>query len=215
MTADREKQIERDRYYMAIALAVKTGANCLGTHVGALLVVEDRVITTGYNGTPSGFRNCDAGGCVRCHDSHLKKTGRQAEMTDQDHVSGAALDRCICVHAEQNAFNTAAKFGIAVKGATLYTTSSPCFGCLKEALQVGVQRVVYNEWYPAKYSPALQRQYRALYMHLADGDPMRFEMVGGATPPLAEDGQPDSYASKDSSALTPPDFESDRYDVAE
>ena len=209
-TVDRSKQIENDRYYMGIAATVQRGANCLGTHVGAVLVVEDRVISTGYNGTPSGFANCDAGGCVRCADSKLFKEGRQADMTDQQHVPGAALDRCICVHAEQNAFITAARFGIRVDGATLYTTSSPCFSCLKEAVQVGVKRVVYNEWYPAKYSPALQRQYRDLYMHLADDDPTRFEMTGGGVPPIAAAGQPDSYASRGSSSLEPPDFQRDR-----
>jgi dCMP deaminase len=112
----RQKQIEDDQYYLTIADAVEHGANCLGSQVGAVLVLGNRVISTGYNGTPSGFPNCKDQGCVRCYDSWLLKNGRQAEMSDQGHVSGQALDRCICVHAEQNAFITAARFGIRVEG---------------------------------------------------------------------------------------------------
>jgi deoxycytidylate deaminase len=63
---DRSQLIERDRYYMSLAEAVEKGADCLGTHVGAVLVRQNRVISTGYNGTPSGFPNCKDGGCIRC-----------------------------------------------------------------------------------------------------------------------------------------------------
>ena len=70
-------------------------------------------------------------------------------MSDRGHVSGQALDRCICVHAEQNAIITAARFGIEVQESTLYTTQSPCFGCLKESLQAGLRRVVYAHEYQA------------------------------------------------------------------
>jgi dCMP deaminase len=132
---DRPKQIERDRYYMGIAEAVEAAADCLGTHVGAVIVLEKRVVSTGYNGTPAGFPNCSDRGCVRCYDRWLEKQGRSAEMSDPSHTAGRALDRCVCVHAEQNAFITAARFGIAVEGATVYTTWSPCFSCLKEAVQ--------------------------------------------------------------------------------
>jgi dCMP deaminase len=205
MTTDRTKQIEDDEYYMGIADAVERGANCLGSKVGAVLVLENRVISTGYNGTPSGFPNCKDGGCVRCHDSWLLKQGREAEMSDLQHQSGQALDRCICVHAEQNAFITAARFGIHVDGATLYTTQSPCFNCLKEAVQAGVVRVVYRNWYPAKYSDPLKQQYEALARHLADSDPTRFEALGGGRPPYETAGQPDPYEEGSrESGLEPP-----------
>jgi dCMP deaminase len=200
---DRAKQIDDDRYYMGIAEAVESGANCYGSQVGAVLVVEKRVISTGYNGTPSGFPNCRDGGCVRCHDSLLFKQGRQAEMSDPQHQSGQALDRCICVHAEQNAFLTAARFGIRVDGATLYTTQSPCMGCLKEAVQAGVSRIVYQTWYPAKYNPALKRQYEDLANHLADGEAQRFEPIGGAPAPVKTEGQPDPYEDGSDEGATP------------
>src|SRR5262245_15116981 len=164
---------------MGIAEAVQKGANCLGSKVGAVLVVEDRVISTGYNGTPSGFPNCADRGCVRCYDGWLYKNGREPEMSDRYHKSGQALDRCICVHAEQNAFITAARFGIHVNGSTLYTTTSPCFGCLKEALQAGVRRIVYREWYEASYNDELRQQYHDLVAHLTQSDPFRFEQLGG------------------------------------
>lgn len=173
---DRAKQRERDRFYMGIARAVREGANCTGSRVGALLVLDNRVISTGYNGTPSGFPNCSDGGCVRCNDSALHREGRPEEATDPLHTAGRALDVCICVHAEQNAFLTAARFGIRVEGATLYTTLSPCFGCLKEAVQAGVKRVVFADRYATAYSDALQQQYDDLAAHLSGGDPHGFEM---------------------------------------
>ena len=103
---------------MGIAHAVREGADCLGTLVGAVVVLGNRVVSTGYNGTPEGFLNCKAGGCVRCTNRMLEKTGRHAEMTDPAHVAGRSLDHCICVHAEQNAFITAARHGIRLEGAT-------------------------------------------------------------------------------------------------
>jgi dCMP deaminase len=124
---ERVKQIERDRYYMGIAEAVTAKANCYGSNVGAVLVLRNPVISTGYNGTPEGYPNCEDGGCVRCK-----------ERQENPETKGSGLDRCICVHAEQNALLTAARFGISVEGATLYTLLSPCFGCLKESLQAGV-----------------------------------------------------------------------------
>lgn len=192
--SERERQIERDRYYMDIAFSVRKGADCLGSQVGAVIVFENRVISTGYNGTPDGFPNCRDGGCVRCRDSQLIKDGKASEASDPAHTSGNALDRCICVHAEQNSLITAARFGIRVDDATLYTTMSPCFGCLKEAVQAGVKRVVYSEEYPARYSPALVDLYRKLAMHLAEDEPANFEALGGVTATVASSSQPDPYA---------------------
>lgn len=199
MAADleRRKQVRRDEYYMRVAETVETGADCLGSNVGAVIVLENRIISTGYNGTPTGFGNCKQNGCVRCLDSWLFKQGRKDEMSDPTHVSGAALDRCICVHAEQNAIVTAARFGIRVQDATLYTTQSPCFGCLKESLQAGISRIVYKSWYPAKYNPVLERQYWALVGHLTEGDTARFEALGGTPPTTMPERQPDPYEDRD------------------
>jgi dCMP deaminase len=125
---------DRIDYYMHIALAVRRRANCIGSRVGALLVRNDRIISTGYNGTPEGTRNCDEGGCERC--SNRGKYG-----------AAHGYDVCICVHAEQNALLSAARFGIPVEGASIYTTTRPCFGCTKELLQARTQSVYYlHEW---------------------------------------------------------------------
>jgi dCMP deaminase len=205
MAAADEKQYHHDRFYMTIAEAVRGranipgtdedqpearrgfGANCYGSKIGALLVLDDRVIGTGYNGTPTGFKNCMDDGCLRCKDGWLKKQGRDDEMSDPSHIAGVALDRCMCVHAEQNALLTAARFGIRVEDATMYTTLSPCFGCLKEAVAVGVRRVVYLQLYDAKYSVGLQQQYDLLSERLED--------FGSLDPHPAEtdQGAPDSY----------------------
>jgi dCMP deaminase len=119
---------------MGIAIAVRRRANCLGSRVGAILVLDDRIIATGYNGTPAGLQNCDEGGCERC-------------ANRERYQSGSGYDLCICVHAEQNALLAAARFGIAVAGATCYTTTRPCFGCTKELLQAQVTEVRYlHDW---------------------------------------------------------------------
>jgi dCMP deaminase len=125
---------DRIDYYMHIAMAVRRRANCIGNRVGALLVRNDRIISTGYNGTPEGTRNCDEGGCERC--------------ANREKYSGShGYDVCICVHAEQNALLSAARFGIAVEGSLIYTTMRPCFGCTKELLQARVWGVYYlHEW---------------------------------------------------------------------
>jgi dCMP deaminase len=123
-----------DHYFMGLAMAVRKRANCLGSRVGAVVVKEWRVLSTGYNGTPSKMPNCLDGGCERC--AHPEK-----------YESGKGYDLCICVHAEQNCLLAAARFGISVEGATIYTTMRPCFGCTKELLQAGVERVVYiHDW---------------------------------------------------------------------
>ena len=134
MTAARPGRPDRQPYYMGIAHAVRARANCLGSRVGAIIVRDDRIISTGYNGTPAGMPNCDEGGCDRC--SNRERYG-----------AGAAYDVCICVHAEQNAVIAAARFGIAVQDSDVYTTMRPCFGCTKELLQARVKTVYYlHDW---------------------------------------------------------------------
>ena len=127
----------RHKYFMTIAMSVRCRANCKGNRVGAVIARDNRIISTGYNGTPENTPNCLDGGCYRC----LNR--------DKTYKSGEAYDLCICVHAEQNAVLTAARFGIAVDGSTMYTTLRPCFGCAKEMLQAQIKTVYYlHEWNP-------------------------------------------------------------------
>lgn len=150
MTTKPEKLPDYDTYYMGIAMAVREKANCTGNRIGAVIVLENRVISTGYNGVPEGMKNCLEGGCLRCRNPK----GR--------FPSGTAYDLCICVHAEQNTLLSAARFGIAVQGATIYTTMQPCFGCGKELLQAKVKRVVYHyPWTPSDVDPEMDRQKKA------------------------------------------------------
>ncbi len=116
---------------MRVAIAVRAKANCKGRKVGAIIVQDNRIISTGYNGAPGGMTNSLDGGCLRCSNR------------DERYPSGTAYDLCICVHAEQKALLTAARFGISLEGSTTYTTTKPCFGCTKEMVQVKIGRVVY------------------------------------------------------------------------
>src|ERR1044071_9475267 len=144
-----EKLPDSDTYYMGIAMAVREKANCTGNRVGAVVVLENRVISTGYNGVPEGMPNCLDGGCLRCRNPNGQ------------FVSGTGYDLCICVHAEQNAILTAARFGISVQDATIYTTMQPCFGCAKELLQAHVKRVVYmHPWMPSDVDPEMNQKKR-------------------------------------------------------
>lgn len=141
-----------DNYFMGIAVAVRRKANCTGNRVAAVIVKDKRVIATGYNGTPAGMTNCLDGGCLRC-----KNPGGRF-------VSGTGYDLCICVHAEQNALLMAARFGISVEGADLYTTMQPCFGCAKEIAQAKIRKVVYlHPWIPTNADPDLETLMKAEY----------------------------------------------------
>ena len=143
--AARDARENRHKYFMNIAIAVRLRANCKGNRVGALIVLDNRIISTGYNGTPENMVNCLDGGCYRCANR------------DKSYKSGEAYDLCICVHAEQNAILAAARFGIATAGSTMYTTMRPCFGCAKEMLQAQVRSVYYlHEWNPSAKDDVLK-----------------------------------------------------------
>ncbi len=122
-----------DEYFMGVAHAVKERANCTRRKVGAIIVKGKQVISTGYNGTPAGVRNCDEGGCDRCASSV---------------PSGSDLDKCACCHAEENAIVQAARHGMNTEGSTLYTTFTACTQCAKMIINAGIARVVAEEQYP-------------------------------------------------------------------
>jgi dCMP deaminase len=122
-----------DEYFMNIAKVVAMRSNCMKRKVAAIIVKDRRVISTGYNGTPRGAKNCNEGGCPRCNG--------MAE-------SGTALDECLCCHGEENAITQAAYHGTSLKGATLYTTFAPCLLCTKMIINSGIAEVVYNQDYP-------------------------------------------------------------------
>jgi dCMP deaminase len=137
---------QRHDFYMRLALVVESGAKCLGSHVGAVIVRDNRVLGSGYNGTPAGYPNCTEfeRGCRRC-------ALRIEEPDAGARIAGKLYDICLCVHAEQNAILTAARFGMAIDGAVLYTTLQPCFNCLKEIMQTRIQGVVFRREWEARH----------------------------------------------------------------
>jgi dCMP deaminase len=171
-------QVEWDHYYMQIALTVRTRANCTGSQVGAVLVRDNRIISTGFNGTPQGFMNCKDGGCVRCRDRAMRKVGRMSEISYPDLSDDEKhLDLCICVHAEANALLSAARAGMRTDDTSLYANYKPCFSCLKEAVQAGVTRVVYlHDWVHSPHE-SLVHQYTLLAEHLRRGNERNFERL--------------------------------------
>lgn len=124
---------EWDDYFMDIAKVVSSRSNCMKRKVAAIIVKDKRVVSTGYNGTPRGARNCNEGGCPRCNSMA---------------PSGTALEDCLCCHGEENAITQAAYHGTSLKGATLYTTFAPCLLCTKMIINSGIVEVVYNLDYP-------------------------------------------------------------------
>ena len=127
------KRPDWDEYFMQIARIATLRSNCMKRKVAAVIVKDRRIISTGYNGTPRGVKNCNEGGCPRCN-----------SFAD----SGTALGDCLCSHAEENAIVQAAYHGIAVRGSTLYTTFSPCLICTKMIINAGIEEVAYNLDYP-------------------------------------------------------------------
>ena len=137
------KRPDWDSYFMQIAQVVALRSNCSRRQVAAVIVKDCRIISTGYNGTPRGIKNCCDGGCPRCA---------------SDAPSGTNLGECLCCHGEENAIVQAAYHGISVKDATLYTTFSPCLLCAKMIINSGISRVVYESGYPDEFSLDLFRQ---------------------------------------------------------
>ena len=118
---------------MAIAEEVARRSTCLRRQVGAILVVDRRILATGYNGAPSNVPHCEEVGCLR---EKMKVP------------SGERHELCRGLHAEQNAMIQAAHHGVRIDGATLYTTLHPCSMCAKMAINAGIRRIVCHEDYP-------------------------------------------------------------------
>lgn len=134
-----------DEYFMNIAYQAATRGNCSRRQVGAIIVKERVIISTGYNGTPIGVRNCFEGGCLRCQ---------------SDAAPGEGYDTCVCVHAEENAIVLAARHGTSTNGSVLYSTLRSCFGCVKSCIQAGIMEIVYDEEF--SYEPPLEAVYNEL-----------------------------------------------------
>ncbi|HTU71829.1 MAG TPA: cytidine/deoxycytidylate deaminase family protein [Candidatus Baltobacteraceae bacterium] len=114
-----------DEYFMQIARTVATRATCPRASVGAVLVREHRILTTGYNGAPRGVPHCTQAGCIVVNDHCQRAT-----------------------HAEANAIVQGALHGVSLQGATAYCTHQPCVSCSKLLISAGIVKIVYDEAYP-------------------------------------------------------------------
>lgn len=129
-----------DKRFMEMADLVATWASCYQPNrkIGAVIVKNKRVMTTGYNGAPAGIKTCrERGECLR----------RKLNIP-----SGQRQELCYAVHAEQNAIIQAARLGISIDGATLYCTHQPCVICAKMIVNSGIRRVVYKHGYPDEFA---------------------------------------------------------------
>jgi len=123
-TVTVRKRVSWDEYFMSIALQAATRSTCDRKHVGAVIVRDKTILSTGYNGSIRGLPHCDDVG----------------HMMDNGH--------CIAtVHAEANAIIQAAKNGTAINGADIYVTASPCWNCFKLIVNSGIRRIVFFEFY--------------------------------------------------------------------
>ena len=129
-----------DHRFMQMAYLISGWSSCFneGRNIGAVIVKDKRIMTTGYNGAPAGLKTCkERGECLR------RKLGIP---------SGTRTEICYAIHAEQNAILQAAKLGLSIDGATLYCTHQPCSVCAKMIINAGIKRVVYEQGYPDDFS---------------------------------------------------------------
>ncbi len=122
-----------DEYFMRLAYLVSTRSTCTRRHVGAVIVKDKRVLSTGYNGPPRGLAHCDITGCMR---------------ENLNIPSGERHELCRGLHAEQNAIIQAAVYGVSIKDATIYVTNHPCVVCAKMLINAQIKEIVYAEGYP-------------------------------------------------------------------
>lgn len=132
-----------DEYFMKIVELVKSRSTCLRRHVGALIVKDKRILSTGYNGAPTGCKHCSEVGCLR---------------EKMNIPSGERHELCRASHAEQNAIAQAAYSGTSIKGGVLYVTDQPCVLCAKLAINAGIEKIVFKGDYPDKLSMDLLQE---------------------------------------------------------
>jgi dCMP deaminase len=129
--------LEKDRpswqkYFMDITFLVAKRSTCLRRAVGALIVKDKRILSTGYNGAPTGLKHCLEMGCLR---------------EKLNVPSGEKHELCRGIHAEQNAIIQAAYHGVCIKDATLFCTNMPCSICAKMIINAGIKRIYYHSGY--------------------------------------------------------------------
>ena len=150
MTAD-DLRPSWEEYFMDIALLVAKRSTCLRRSVGAIIVKDKRVLSTGYNGAPSGVRHCEEVGCLR-------------EKLNIE--SGKMHELCRGIHAEQNAIIQAAYHGVSLKGASVFCTNLPCSICAKMIINAGINKIYYRSGYADELSQDMLQETDIELIHL-------------------------------------------------
>lgn len=127
-----KERVSWNEYFMDLARRVSVRSTCIRRQVGAIVVRDHRILSTGYNGAPSGTSHCTEKTCLR---------------TVHGIPSGEQLDICKGLHAEQNAIIQAALHGVSIKDSVLYCTNQPCLTCAKMLINSGVKTVFYDNPY--------------------------------------------------------------------
>lgn len=138
-----DKRPNWDDYFLEIADVVAKRSSCVRRQIGAVIVRDRRIVTTGYNGAPSGLKHCTEIGCLR------EELGIE---------SGTRAETCRALHSEMNAIIQAAQHGVSTKGATLYCTHQPCSVCARMLINAGIERIVYRGDYPDEFARKLLQE---------------------------------------------------------
>jgi dCMP deaminase len=126
-----------DQYFMSIARLAATRSTCLRRQVGAVIVKDKKILSTGYNGAPMGLQHCLDIGCLR---------------EELGIPSGERHELCRATHAEQNAIAQAATFGVSIKDSVIYSTTHPCILCSKLLINAGISKIIIEDSYPDEMS---------------------------------------------------------------
>ena len=140
---------------MHITREVAKRSTCRRRHVGAVIVQEKRILTTGYNGPPTGLVHCDEVGCLR----------EQLGVP-----SGQRTELCRGLHAEQNAIIQAALHGVRISGSDIYITLQPCVLCAKMLINASIRRIVYDGDYPDELARRMLDEAGIEWVRFVDGD---------------------------------------------
>lgn len=128
-----EKRLGWHEYFMSVARLISRRATCTRGHIGAVIVRDHNILSTGYNGAPSGMPHCNDVNC---------------KIYRSTHPDGTVEENCVnTIHAEINAIAMAAKHGVSIKDADIYITASPCIHCLKVLINVGISTIYYEKPY--------------------------------------------------------------------
>lgn len=153
MNEGLNKRPSWDEYFVSITKTVASRSTCLRRKVGAIIVKDKRILTTGYNGAPRGVKSClEIGRCLR---EELRVP------------SGQRHEICRALHAEQNAIIQAAYHGVQIAGSSVYSTTQPCVLCAKMIINAGIQKIYYYEEYPDQLSLDLLKEAEVELIKLA------------------------------------------------